>query len=85
MEISKENLIKILSLLQIKCKENYFLFINFINNALNRIDLNARNIDIRKARTNQFNAITKENFLIRSSLEANKLDIKSRYNIDITK
>lgn len=40
---------------------------------------------MRKARTNNFIVQCQENLLIKSSVEANHLDIKARGNIEITK
>ena len=50
-----------------------------------RIELNSRDVDLRKARTNTFKANVKNNFLIHSSLEANYLDIKASGDFTITK
>jgi len=64
------------SLLLTKSKN---LLLNF------RIDLDAKNVYLRKARTNSFKARCSQDLLIRSSIEANQLDIKANGNVDITK
>lgn len=50
-----------------------------------RITINAKEVDLRKARTNSFSANVQNDFLIKSSLEANFLDIKTNGDFKVTK